>query len=550
MAASVKKITDKFRNPGLVSRIFLRVTRPGVFLPALLISAAWAFFIHYEELKAPYKVYGDISYFYVVHGINDPELFRVDDPLLRFIRKENRFYGSLGPFPRFLLRPQAACAKLLGLPDFLKYSSVLLQILSSLIAFRILLLFSDKLRALIFLAVFNVFFSSLDTFWGGLHRAYAAPVLLSIYYYLCLGRLAHLLALLPLLYIFYPVTLPSAILMSALAVDRHGGGKKKLWFGLLAALLAAMLAVSYRALDFTFLAARDAAYSWLPDPGSRLLSTLSTFFNFGEHTVPYALLTALFALLLILAVGAEKKRLEVLPGEKIFFGASLFAFALFSLAGEHGIASRQLILSLPIFLVFQAHKALLSAAGKKNALALCAGIIILAAMFRSDFSGLMDYGRYAAAFKKIDGYPKETIVITHPEVSDFVPFFTRRGTFFHSNWGTIPYVSHEPAAKRWEELFRIIYATSTRNLSAFTGKNYLFLVDENFYTAGPQRTVALNAGQSRRDADGIPAAEETDYTLLTAARRYGAALPGGIYLLPGPSLPQDKRLLRGSIKQR
>lgn len=550
MAASVKKIADKFRSPGLVSRIVSRVTRHGAFLPALLISAAWAFFIHYEELKAPYKVYGDISVYYIVHGINDPELFRQDDPLLRFIRKENRFYGSLAPFPRFLLRPQAACAKLLGLPDFLKYSSVLLQILSSLIAFRILLLFSDELRALIFLAVFNVFFSSLDTFWGGLLRAYAAPVLLSIYYFLCRGRLAPLFALLPLLYVFYPITLPSAILMSALAVHRHAGGKKGLGFGLLAALVAVMLAVSYYALDFAFFAAHGAAYSWLADPGSRLLATLSAFFNFGEHTVPYAPLTALFALLLILAVGAGKKRLEVLPGEKIFFGASLFAFALFSLAGEHGIASRQLILSLPVFLVFQAHKALLSAAGKKVALALCAGIVILAAVFRSDFSGLKDYGRYAAAFEKIGGYPKETIVITHPEVSDFIPFFTRRGTFFHSDWGTIPYVSHEPAAKRLEELFGIIYATSARDLSAFTGKNYLFLVDENFYTAGPEQAGTFNAGQSRRDAGAIPAARETAYSLLSAARRYGAALPGGIYLLPGPSLPQDRRLLRGSIKQR
>ena len=517
-------------------------------LIVIIFSVIFVLYVHHKGLINPYFIYGDICSLYFIHGFAD-ETALANDLYIQAVRDPQVFRSSI-PLVKPLLPATIFLVNTFSLPLALTLKSIFYQIITVLVVFKIGKALIDDRAALILAIFFLIYSSTMDSFFGGAIRGLGFLVTCIIYYCLIKGFILATILLIPLTFILYPPILPMVVMASFFAVfsktvqDKDSKYKFIITFVLtLLVILVINLYVNQR-----FIASMQSFMLWkehmnrFPVNNDMVQFLFNYILNLPEHQKMYAYLTFGLIILNILFLFAKRYPYQLMQGEKKFILAAFLAFVVVFFI-HRGIASRQLIFSLPLFLLIFFWKRLIIKFQKRKMIMVCiiAFLISIFVVFNKYAVELKDLNLYKNAFSYFSQLPKETLIAGHPSFSNFITFFTKRAVFFTALWQGAVFALPERYKKifdeRENELLEVLYTSKDTDVFNFIKKNkitHFFIMDHYYskeYLTGdlnwPENEIrdkVINFINNKDDA-------KYKFVLLDMAHNYGYYFGNGIYIL-------------------
>ena len=514
----------------------------------LVVLSAFLFnlYVHRRELLNFYVVYPDVSYF--LYGLFDSSIS--DNSNFMQIRA-----GTFLTFPSLTLAHMLwiinNLSKLIPLPLIATSLSIIYSLVSTIIVFKIGSKISSRGQAFILTILFLAYTSTMDTFFGGQCRGVGLIITCLVYYFLLKDRwkISEIVLCLSLTVIYYSAILPMiglAVILSFFnRIDRKA--KIKLVFLISALLLISSLYIFYNNILGNLMYWKSNL-NIEGDAGKDLLGSIKNFllnfiFNINEHSIiyKYYAFTLLALNILILAVKRKKYALE--PNEIKFIFAAFLSF-LMLMPINAGIASRQLIFSIPLILLVSFWRQLTGSPSGKRMLA-SAAIIFLAIffIFNKHAHDLEDLTKYKKAYEYVSLLPQGSLIAGHPESIKFVPFFSKKSIFYKRDWLSKAGFLYSQETKhaldlRREDLVRALYSSDYSAVGVFLEQYDIsqFIIEDYYYSPdylstgvewyeSPEKDLILNyALKENRRAGG-------NFLFLDLAHRYGKYFGNGIYIL-------------------
>lgn len=515
----------------------------------LLVSFLFALWTHRDELSDKYSVYDDAGMYYLLRAQVEPGSMEKDLVVRAFGSGALSGIGGVRLLSGFLLPVEKAAAKALGLREMLLSKAILLQTVTGVAAVALGRSLGFGGWAWGFLALFMAYFSSMNVFFGGLHREYAPLLCLALYYCAEKGLLAGALAVSAGFYAFYGASFPFSCCVGMLMLAAGADAKSRRYGWLLLAVFAAVPFI-LRSFKPEIIDGIGVAFAW---KGSLNVDGFFPpeiyLFNANDHGVLYRWLTwglaaaSGAALILYRAAGRSIPR-----GDRIFFGAMALSFA-WAWALDPGFSSRQVVYSLPLLLALFPFRYLAAAApGRMRTVALRGMTALPLLAFFPAESGLGNVAHVSpVTMRAVAALPRESLVFTHPETARQLGFFTGRSPYSNERWetalcGLIQSPLCEEARDRFRENFEIYYSVSPGAVAGFAAASGVthFLAEEEFYL--PDYLECRIGHRYRFCGRSAQARAAGGSALLDLAREQGVKLGPGAWLLEAGRLKGPGRL--------
>jgi hypothetical protein len=511
----------------------------------------------------PYVVEPDITSNYIMYSW-DRTLFS-NDLFLQYVKGIFPF----GPFSAETTKNLLFCISLiyyflgawffsglawaLSLPQFLGFISILYSVIATVFVFKIGGLFYRGLLNCFYLAFFYLIYSAtMDSFFGGLPRGLGFIIICALYYYLCTEKLGKIFFCIFLSVLFDLHILPVAALAFILTLNKkylkkEYKAKDILIYSAVFALVAFIInlsGIAFRA-PFSEYLKEHMEWKWHLKSSSldnAFIYLVSNFvLNLQEHSIMYTYLT-LFLLSTNLFLVFFKPRYRLLTQGEIIFVCSTLGSFLIICPLHLGIASRQVIFSLPLLLIILFWKQVVYKIGQKpKVIALLASILVLIFIIFNKYSNeLADFSRKEQYLKSISLLPKEALIAGHPDDIVYVPFFCKRPVFYDPLWARIDNFFDDDVKdlikKRKSQLLKALYALDLDKVIQFVVQNNIthLSINENYYSQNyflrPKEWHEV-AKEKISDLFSNPKNKSYEFAALIAARKYGKSIGNGIYIL-------------------
>ena len=522
-----------------------------------LISLSLNLYVHFGELFSSFVVFKDMSNLYILDRLRDNTLFRND------LWGEWLMDGIIYTAPGFYL-VSSFLVKLMPVEYSFKISSIILNLAAVYLLFRI----GKRLKGERLGAMVGIFFCilslSMDTFFGGGARMYGF-VLFCLFLCLLINKkifFASLAAAASLF--FYPYVFPYTALSCYLYIVfskdylRKEKIKKTIIITALFSACAAFLCqglliitekyggfLTYSEIRNLSEAGKEGSYPYNIMNSNYILNNI---FNIYEHNEIYA------RLLLFLAIGiiflffySKTSGLRMIKDLLVPFVSSVITFIIFSavyiLFGYNfGIPSRQLIFSMPVFLVilFSVNLYLFCEKFRINVLpVIIAAAIVFTLGFESNTENLMKYGGMFDFFKKTDN---NSLIAGHPLGTEHIPLFSKRKVFIMPRvarpfnclfWGE--------SKKRLFHLFDAYYSDSLDSARALCSEYHIdyFVIDKEYY-----RNDYLNEKRlyfEPFDSSIKEKSQKRDFALLKFAENNHEFNFGDVFVISCKKLNKEER---------
>ncbi len=448
-------------------------------------------------LDLRFSLYPDSVNTYFMHRFADEGLFATDVLAQRF--NDSALVATRG-FSFFAVYhwilpvvPLSVAVKLL---------SAVLFLFSAALVYAFGRQFFPRDQALILAGLFVIYFLSMDTFFGGSGRSFAAPFFFAFLLALERRRFLYLPPLLLLTSFFYAAlcfSLATAAVLTIVFYRKEFASTREraLYILLTAAVICVCLLPFPGPLDpFYLMVNRDfvQAYKFFERvslPSCALYPVnffLDFVLNFNEHSALYRLVTAaliVLSLWILIRGGRGGRWLPRSLGVLMF--ASFLSFA--AIFPFHATsASRQLVFSLPFLLIFFTTAHLLRAAGARLrptfVLLPMACFFMIAHPF---FNDVCSFRQYAPVYDYVEQLPKGAVLAGYPgsRLATSVPFFAKRQVFYCDEFRDqlFLFLHHRKLQEQRARLVEALYTDSVRSLQDFvrtTGVDY-FIVESRYY---------------------------------------------------------------------
>jgi hypothetical protein len=152
------------------------------------------------------------------------------------------------------------------------------------------------------------------------------------------------------------------------------------------------------------------------------------------------------------------------------------------------LASRQLVFSLPLFLVFFVSTNIsgIIIKSKIKSAALLSFLISAFVLLHPVFGEVHDYKEYKPGYDYVESLPKDVLIAGYPgsRVVDKIPFFSKRTIFFSDYLDDLLYITYgtEGFRKRRQSLISALYSDSLEEIRFFIAEYKIgYLVIEAAY---------------------------------------------------------------------
>lgn len=459
----------------------------------LIILACYAsFFTRSFTFEPKYALYSDSVYLYPMQHLLDPTLFVNDVPVIELckffntmaqIREYTHFkvYQFLTLFSPYTLAIKIYC--------------IILCILSTIFIFGIGLKFYNKDCAYLLSTLFIIYFLSMNTFFGIHDRSFGAFLFCAFLFFLAKKRFVFLPLTVLLSIIFFSQIFVSLTVICILVLYfyRTEINYKRFIPFLCLAILSFLVFVLFdgflNAQIKNIAILRSYKFANIINPASLRNIFLFFIFNFEEHSRLYGYFTKFFIGVSLMMVIFRGRRAFHLPLEiYLMILGSLISF-LITYPIHPVLASRQLVFSLPLFLIFFITTNLFDALkGKKLK---CANLIMptifIFVIMYPFFNKIHDGKQDKPIFDFIERLPKDVVVAGFPDSQTLarIPLFSKRSIFLADKMVDIFYLAYGPEKTRRmrDDLIRALYADTIEGVRDFIRRypiDYL-LIDVSFY---------------------------------------------------------------------
>jgi len=477
-----------------------------------------------RRLDIQYSYKPDSAGFYFLKGISDPGLFK-DDLLTDNVR--HGLGLSKGIYLAWAV--YLALLSVLPLAVAIKIVSIMLCTLATALIYKTgMNLYDSRPRAILLAGLFLVFFLSTDIFVGGQLRAFGALLFCAFLYFLTKARYAILPLFCVCAFIIYPplaLTLVySCILLAVYLKKKLLALRKYLYIlGMSLALILFMYNFSLFALPIKRIVGGSLAFSQYKftqavpgplDPRSPSDIILYFILNLNEYTPQYKYMCAIFIIFSALFLIFKRRAALRLPWQIwLILAASAAGFvSIYPL--QPVSASRQLIFTLPLLLVFLVSFNLSDTLGRSARLELLLfPFMLLLLFFNPRYNALLDQRGYKPAYDYIERLPEGVMIAGFPAgvFTQSVPLFAKRQLFFmdETREPLIFFYPERELAARRQELISALYADSKKKVTDFIARHKIdyFLLESRYY--GKEFADAPGAGRLLFDLAG----EKADFKL-------------------------------------
>lgn len=528
----------------IVIRIFARWN----LIVAASIATVISIYINYERIIDPYFMGSiDSHSLYFIYGFADKTILTNDIFVQAFIHDPLVYLSSI-PIIKPLFFMTIFLVRVFSLPLSLTMHSVVYQIISAIFVFKIGKTLIDHSSAFILMGIFLIYTSSMDSFYGGMVRG-SGFLIISILYYCMIKEYAlQTILLIPITFICYPPILPGIIITSFLFTVRSIAieKKEKFMFFLLVVTIVILAIINFYANQRLivsmneFMQQKRFMLNMYSSGKYPVLDLLSNYIlNIPDHRSSYVyfIFVLLFSVLTSLL---RKEKPLMLLGEKIFIISSFLSFTtLFFMNKE--LASRQLIFSLPLFLIIYCWKIFIDTFKKHPRLKFIILVVIISifVIFKKYIVGLESRNRsyYKKVFSCISKLPAQALIAGHPVGASLVPYFTKKSVFFIDVWDTEFFLFSSDYKKifkkRKHDLLEALYTSEPTVIVSFIEKNKIthFLIEDYYYSRKYfTEDLPFDEKEYQDIANTIRANNKTQL-LLSMAHKYGVNFGKGIYIL-------------------
>lgn len=537
--------------------LFLKFTRNGYLCLSMLISLGYALYMHRQELTNPYIVYPDCHFYYFLYGLFDYSLFQNDLLMQSYIRHPLFFVVSM-PFAKPIVPIEALLTRFFDISRIITGVSIAYNMIAAFLVFKIGEIFKDKKSAVTLVILFLLYFSTMETFFGGGVRGIGAIICCLIFYGLCRSSIAVSLSAVSLSFVFYSLLLPLTVIVSSLQICASSIKRdKKIKYFILLGLIIFAITLFIYLLDWRSFDALTNAYRWktvLKSKAGFESSFIGRYvFNFNERSTMYQHATFFFIAANLFLWRIKRRRFAFSLSERLFVLAALGAFFI-CLFMNKVIASRQLIFALPLLLVVSFWRMVEEKINKANrillVLAVAAFLVFL--KFENRTKELFNLSDQKQKMEYLSALKKDALILAYPESATFISFYSRRSVYFNRVWERIigPCAiclesDRDELRKREQLSLALYYAPSLQAIiNDLEASGITHIVVEEYYykdyLKGPvewyqsYKENALQIIAKTRPRDGY-------FPLLFLAEKYGKMVGKGSYVL-------DAEFLRSLLK--
>jgi len=522
----------------------------------VIFAIALNIYIHRREIFNPYVVEPDIFSNYIIYLL-DNSLFN-NDLLSQYIRYNFPF--SSNPIILICIIPSIYFfSRLFYLTNIFPLSQIIVVVLmicsviATVFIYKIGSMFKEGRFAFYLVTLFLIYSSTMDSFSGGLPRGIGFILTCALYYYLCKEYIWKIALCMSLTIFFYPNILPMSVFAFILTIYKRVLKKNYKPKDIL-----------YSIIIFTFISwivylffhlFENPLYEYLKNymgwkfllkigPTDNIFKSfiLNFVLNVHEHSIMYGYLTLFFLMANCLFLFFKSKKRLITQGEMIFVWSSVLSFIMI-LPFHAGIASRQLIFSIPLFLVILFWKQVISKTPWEGKTIAVFTVVILSVFvaFNRYSNVLHDFTPKKKSYDYLSLLPKDILIAGHPTDLEYIPFFSKRSVFFNNYVQENPWLFNEETNKIFEErkrelLHTMYYSSKLEGIIDFVIGNHITHLNVNEYYYSPQYLLSPVKWYEREKEEilnFISAQKDNgdEFVVLEVARRYGQYMGSGIYIL-------------------
>jgi hypothetical protein len=525
-----------------------------MFILALLIAFGFSFYVHRHEVSSEYCYYGDVTGYYIIDAFNDSASYP-KDYMYQSAANDPMFFFRTTPFCKLLLPIEIRLIKLMGLQFLLAWKSILLFTVALLLIYRIGCHQLDDKKSLFLMSLACFFIASMDTFYGGLIRALGFIIVLLIYDLFRQRNIKGLILLVPVMYLFYPPAVTFAVVSAFIGAYAFNHDlKSRLKNMLQVSFVTVIVAVTIYVVDsplFSYAYNKDNNeffYRWKTEQFSDIEPIIyylhKYILNTTEHHPLYVYLINAFLIsaLALWIIGKLRKKTVFLEGEKLFIISAISSFIVLLPIGQ-GIASRQLMLTIPIFLLVfnwrQVFKFVPNPFSFFYVVLISLSVILITNEKMSvDIVDNRHIERTAEYVKKLPG---DSFILTHPLTGSTVTFNCRKSAFIDDMWRELSALlkdGRKTVNKKIETAMNVLYAESLSDVAAFCdekGITHIWL-DEEYYSDNYLNDELIHWGEMPYKGMAQNIARRSNYTrtdfpLIKYAREKGLQFDEGHYII-------------------
>lgn len=533
-------------NRNIKSSAIERIYSRHPILILFIIGMLFISYVHYREITNPYFIYRDIGKLYFIYALGDAHVLS-NDLACQAVRDPIVYQSSI-PVAKPIIPLTIFLTKMFSLARALTIESMIYQIIALFFVFAIGNALSGKRMAFSLGILFLIYSATMDSFFGGAIRGAGFLLTCILYYCLVLKYNFLCVLLMPLAFLFYPPILPMITIASFLAVIYELiKNKKNIYMFLIFCITLLTLIMLNFYINHEFMVQLNQCLRWksvtsVSPIKSKILDFLLNFvLNVPEHQPMYTYFTYSLLLFNVLFLFRRPRKILFEQGEKIFIAAAILAFIPLSFLHK-GVASRQLIFSLPLVLLVYFWKQIIVTFEKKLHAMLF--ILLIPALIFISFNKyavkLADFTKEKKTFLFISKLPQDTLIAGHPAALDVVPFFTKKEVFFNLGWCylfSLPKKYEDVILYKKKEILKVIYATNSEDILNFIKANRIthFLITEYHYSDAYLRGDVSWYNKEFRD-EAVATIKNNrnpnkDFILLVMAHRYGRDFGNGTFIL-------------------
>jgi len=473
----------------------MKIKRKFIYLAILVAVLLYAnCFTTSFKFSLIYSPYNDAGELYSVQSIFDGSLFK-NDPMLAVIKGHMNTLSKIRELAHNAL--YYFLMHFFSFPLAIKIVSLIFSILTTLLIYRIGVCLKSKDYAYLLSGLFIFYFLSMDTFYSGQDRCFGIFIFCAFLLLLVKEKFEILPFFIPLsIFIYHPllyVFTTTCFLIPFLYSKKIRLKRYVLFLG--ASILISLIFIlndkllNMIVVNVSLLRSYKYYYnSNIVDPANPLHILLYFILNLNEHSRLYVYFTYFFiAVSLAIVILKRKKALELPRALWLMLLGSFVSFLIIYPVNPI-VASRQLVFSLPLFLVFfvstNISGIILSSRIKSASLLLF--LVSAFVLLHPIFGEVHNYREYKPVYDYMEGLPKDVFIAGYPgsRVVDKIPFFSKRTIFFSDYLDDFLYITYgaEGFWKMRQNLISALYSDSLEEVRFFIAEYKIgYLVIESAY---------------------------------------------------------------------
>jgi len=466
-----------------------------IILVAVLIYANC--FTRSFKFNLIYSPYNDAGELYSIQNIFDNTLFR-NDPILTALKNRANIISKTREYAHNAI--YYLLLYFFSFPLAIKIVSLIFAVLSTILIYRIGVYLYSESHAYLLSGIFIFYFLSMDTFYGGQDKCFGIFTYCVFLLFIIKEKFNFLPLFLPLvIFIYQPLlfVFTTVCLLIPFLYRKNIRLKQYVLF-LAINILISFFFIFNDSLLNVIMADLPLLRSYkyyhnnnIVNPFNPLHILLYFVLNFNEHSRLNIYFTNFFIAISLAIVFLKRTKAFYMPKAiwLILLGSFLSFFIIYHF--NPVLASRQLVFSLPLFLVFfvstNIPKIIIKSKIKSAALLLL--LIFVFVLLHPIFGELHDYKEYKPVYDYIESLPKDVFIAGYPgsRVMDKIPFFSKRTVFFSDYMDDLLYLAYgaEGFRERRQNLILALYADSIEKVKIFITRykiDYL-IIEVSYYNS-------------------------------------------------------------------